>query len=95
MTGGGCVPLIPYLISRSKGEALNPKHTHTLSRSLTNVRTYSQVHLYTLPSCWKNCCGSCYSYVRSFQHNSHQYEHSVSLSFIFIFFFLLHFYKHA
>lgn len=42
MTGGGCVPLIPYLISRSRGEALNPKHTHTLSHSLTNVSTYSQ-----------------------------------------------------
>lgn len=29
MPGGGCVPLIPYLISRSRGEALNPEHTHT------------------------------------------------------------------
>lgn len=28
MPGGGCVLLIPYLISRSRGEALNPKHTH-------------------------------------------------------------------
>lgn len=42
MTGGGCVPLIPYLISRSRGEALNPKHTHSLNHSLTNVSTYSQ-----------------------------------------------------
>lgn len=42
MTGGGCVPLIPYLILRSRGEAFNPKHTHTLSHSLTNVSTYSQ-----------------------------------------------------
>lgn len=25
MPGGGCVLLIPYLISRSRGEALNPK----------------------------------------------------------------------
>lgn len=59
LTGGGCVPLIPYLISRSRGEALNPKHTHTLSRSLTNVSTYSQrmvppLHTPFRPTNW--CC---------------------------------------
>lgn len=36
MPGGGCVPLIPYLISRSRGEALNPEHTHTLTLLLTH-----------------------------------------------------------
>lgn len=42
MPGGGYVPLIPYLISRSRGEALNPKHTHTLTHSL--AATYAHTH---------------------------------------------------
>lgn len=37
MPGGGCVPLIPYLISRSRGEALNPEHTHTLTLLQTHI----------------------------------------------------------
>lgn len=37
MPGGGCVPLIPYLISRSRGEALNPEHTHTLTLLQTHT----------------------------------------------------------
>lgn len=47
MPGGGCVPLIPYLISRSRGEALNPKHTHTLTHSLAN--THAHMHIHTQP----------------------------------------------
>lgn len=37
MPGGGCVPLIPYLILRSRGEALNPKHTHMRTLLQTRV----------------------------------------------------------
>lgn len=37
MPGGGCVPLIPYLISRSRGEALNPEHTYTLTLLQTRI----------------------------------------------------------
>lgn len=43
--GGGCVPLIPYLISRSRGEALNPKHTHTLTHSLANTHMHICTHI--------------------------------------------------
>lgn len=39
MPGGGCVPLIPYLISRSRGEALNPEHRHTLTLLQTHIFT--------------------------------------------------------
>lgn len=45
MPGGGCVPLIPYLISRSRGEALNPKHTHTHTHSLANTRFHVHTHI--------------------------------------------------
>lgn len=44
MPGGGCVPLIPYLISRSRGEALNPKHTHMLTHSAANTHMYLHTH---------------------------------------------------
>lgn len=43
MPGGGCVPLIPYLISRSRGEALNPKHTHTLTLLQTHICTCTHI----------------------------------------------------
>lgn len=45
MTGGGCVPLISYLILRSRGEALNPKHTHTLTQSLP----HNHMNIHPLP----------------------------------------------
>lgn len=50
MPGGGCVPLIPYLISRSRGEALNPKDTHTLTNSLANTNTHMHVHMFSIVS---------------------------------------------
>lgn len=50
MPGGGCVLLIPYLISRSRGEALNPKHTHTLSHSLANARAHMHANTHNPPT---------------------------------------------
>lgn len=46
MPGGGCVLLIPYLISRSRGEALNPKHTHIRSL-IVGADTYTHMQLRT------------------------------------------------
>lgn len=39
MPGGGCVPLISHLISRSRGEALNPKHTRSLTHRSADTCT--------------------------------------------------------
>lgn len=49
MPGGGCVPVIPYLISRSRGEALNPKHTHTLTHSSANRHAHMHPYMHTHP----------------------------------------------
>lgn len=47
MPGGGCVPLIPHLISRSRGEALNPKHTHALAHSCANTSHSAPTDIWT------------------------------------------------